>query len=63
MDFRKQLKRHPAHRPALRGMRRMRPRRDFLDGVAPLTAEEEKAFAVLQADMTMRRLLRRMRAD
>lgn len=57
MDFRKQLRRHPTHRPALR---RMRPRRDFFDTVAPLSDDEEKEFAALQANMAMRLVMQKM---
>lgn len=57
MDFRKQIRRHPAHRPALH---RMRPRRDFFDSVPPLTDEEETQFAALQANMAMRLVMQKM---
>ena len=57
MDFRKQIRRHPAHRSV---MRRMRPRRDFVETVAPLTEEEEREFAALQTSMAMRLVMHKM---
>ena len=38
----------------------MRPRKEFFDTVAPLTDEEEREFAALQANMAMRVVMQQM---
>jgi len=38
----------------------MRPRKDFFDTVEPLSEEEEREFAALQANMAMRLVMQKM---